>query len=462
LFQRVGEGAPSRGFDLLRVAAIFEGATAKAKYLSVLAPVDCPVHDVGAMPPKNTRFLLVVLLGLMGSCQGCLGCKTSPIDNEALLLPRSCMSAPALAEPPKLDILFVIDNSNSMREEQDAVARELTGFIDELKKGGGVPSDFNVGVVTTSVYLNGRLGNQTFYTSSSKQSGRLRPIPLELADGGVDFENPMGERLISGDDPELVTKFGKLVRQGVTGSGQETPFEAVRLALLGDPAAVPLAQGGNQGFLRDGARLLVVVLTDEDDCSETVRPPLVSVGDDSAIADCTEHEMQLTPVSEYHRMFTEDLRNTDGTTKEIIWAAIAPVGVGTKAAMATLDGNQVRNIDCPTSNQGGFRHRKMAEMFDSTLSNLDSICRLSFRETLITIAQLASVSQTIEIKNVADGKLLQFAITRSDGTVENCTLQNEGIVSFTPTGNSAKVRFGNQCRRRADDVSISIRQLCAT
>lgn len=412
---------------------------------------------------KSSRFFATAVLGMLASCQGCLGCK-SPIDNEQLLLPRTCESTPPVIEPPKLDILFVIDNSNSMKEEQEAVARELTGFIDELKKGGGVPAEFNVGVVTTSVYLNGRVGGQTFLNNYPKQAGHLRPIPLALADGGVDYDDPNGERLLSGTDPELVAKFGKLVRQGVTGSGQETPFEAVRLALLSDLTVTPLSMGGNQGFLRDGARLLIVVLTDEDDCSEKTRPPLVSVGDNGAIADCTDHEMQLTTVSEYHRMFTEDLKNSDGTVKEVIWTAIAPVGIGTKAAMAFVDGAQVRNIDCPTSNQGGFRHRQMAEMFDSTLINLDSICRDSYKDTLITIAQLASVNQTIEIKNVTDERLLQFGVTRKDGTVDNCTLANNGIVSFSRNllGTTAKVQFGNQCKRRADDQTILIKMICAT
>lgn len=413
----------------------------------------------------RTRTLLATsILIFVASCQGCFGCKTSPIDNPELMIPRACESAPPLIEPPKLDILFVIDNSNSMKEEQEGVARELTGFIDELRKGGGVPSDFNVGVVTTSVYLNGRLGMQPFYVQFPQQAGKLRPVPAPLADGGLDNENANGERLLLGTDPDLLTKFDLLVRQGVAGSGQETPFEAVRLALLTDLVNVPLDQGGNKGFLRDEARLLVVVLTDEDDCSETVRPPTVSVGDNAAVADCSDKEMQLTPLSEYHRMFTQDLKNSDGTTKEVIWTAIAPVGVTTKAAMAIVDGNQVRNIDCPTSNQAGYRQRAMAEMFDSTLINLDSICKPSYRDTLVTIAQLASVVQSIEISNVPDARLLQFVITRGDGTKENCTTANNGIVSFSQSsdGASARVQFGNQCRRRADDLSIVIKILCAT
>lgn len=412
---------------------------------------------------KPRTFFATAVFTLVASCQGCFGCP-SPVEDPNLVLVRSCESAPPLIEPPKLDILFVIDNSNSMREEQEAVARELTAFIDEIKNSGGVPTEFNVGVITTAIYLNGRVGGQPFVLNYPKQSGKLRPVPVELADGGIDLDPAGGQRLLSGTDAELIPKFARLIRQGTTGSGQETPFEAVRLALLSDLATTPIVNGGNKEFLRDGARLLVVVLTDEDDCSETARPPVVSVGDNGAVADCTANEMSLTTVSEYHRIFTNDLKNGDGTVKEVIWTAIAPVGVGTKAAMSVVDNGQVRNIDCPTSNQAGFRHRQMAEMFDSTLINLDSICRASFRETLINIAQLASVAQTIEIKNVPDERLMQFVITRKTGEVQNCTISNNGIVNFSRStdGTTAKVQFGNQCRRRADDQAIIIKMICAT
>lgn len=412
----------------------------------------------------NHRLLIVVAaFALVSGCQGCFGCNTSPVDNDKLLLPRTCQAEAPLIEPQKLDILFVIDNSNSMREEQEAVARELTAFIDEIKQGGGVRQDFHVGVITTSVYQHSNVGGFVWWTPYPKQAGKLRPIPEFFDDGGVEYETA-NERMLSGEDPELIAKFGKLVKQGVGGSGQETPFEAVRLALMSDLATTPLEQGGNGGFVRDGARLLVVVLTDEDDCSETARPSVVTVSDNPSVADCTDKATSLTPVSEYHRLFTEVLKNADGSPKELIWTAIAPVGRDTKAAMATIDGTQVRNIDCPTSNQGGFRHREMAERFDSSLINLDSICRDSFRQTLITIAELASVSQTIEVRNIPDENMLQASITRADGSTQNCTMLNNGIVSFTKgaTGAPAKIMFGNQCKRRADDQGVGIKLLCAT
>lgn len=413
---------------------------------------------------RQRTFFAAGFLLFVASCQGCFGCN-SPIENPDLVLVRSCESAPPLIEPPKLDILFVIDNSNSMREEQEAVARELTAFIDQIKSSGGVPTDFNIGVITTAVYLYGRVGAAPpFLLNYPKQAGRLRPVPTALPDGGLDLEPASAERLLIGTDPELISKFSRLVQQGTAGSGQETPFEAVRLALLTDLITTPIVNGGNQEFLRDGARLLVVVLTDEDDCSESVRPPTVSVGDNASIADCTVNEMQLTTVSEYHRMFTEELKNADGTVKEVIWTAIAPVSTSSKAAMAEVVGGQVRNIDCPTSNQAGFRQRQMAEMFDTTLINLDSICQTNFKDTLVNIAELASVAQTIEIKNVPDEKLMQFVIVRKTGEVQNCTIANDGIVNFSRStdGTSAKVQFGNQCRRRADDQSITIKMICAT
>jgi hypothetical protein len=418
--------------------------------------------QTSASTSGRNRFAIFVVLSFVASCQGCFGCQTSPLDASSNL-PRTCQSEAPLVEAQKLDILFVIDNSNSMVEEQAGVARELTTFVDQIRKAGGVRQDFHVGVVTTSVYLHSTQNGLDWYKTFPDQSGLLRPVPDFFADGGVNYDTT-NERLLVGDDPDLGAKFERLVRQGVSGSGQETPFEATRLALLGDASTIPLAQGGNQGFVRDGARLLIVVLSDEDDCSEIVRPPLVKVSDSTLVSDCTAGQNSLYPVSEYYRLFTTQLNSSDGSPREMIWTAIAPVGRETKAAMAVIEGGQVRNIDCPTSNQAGFRHRAMAELFDPTLANLDSICKDSYHDTLIRIAELASVSQTLEVKNVPDEHMLQVAISRQDGTQATCTLANGGLTSFTreADGVTAKMQFGNQCQRRADDTSLKIRLLCAT
>ena len=93
--------------------------------------------------------------------------------------------------------------------------------------------DFRVGVITTSVYRRAFFNNREEYREYD-EAGKLRPVPT--ASGGVSTE-----RFIESSDPELLTKFSRLVQQGTSGSGQEAPFEAVRRAELGGLKDVQLA-----------------------------------------------------------------------------------------------------------------------------------------------------------------------------------------------------------------------------
>lgn len=408
---------------------------------------------------KNRAFALLVMgLAFASGCNGCFGCST-PVDDPNRNLPRECQSIAPLIEAAKLDILLVIDNSNSMAEEQEGVARELVAFIDEVKKGGGVSTDFRVGVITTAIYQHTLVNGVKGYKEYPGQSGRLQAVPESLPDGGLVLGSG-SERVLRGEDPLLLEKFQKLVRQGTTGSGQETPFEAVRLALT-ELTRTPLDRGGNGGFLRDGARLLIIVLTDEDDCSEMKRPSTVTIGDQGNIDYCGDQSNSLTTVADYHQIFTTQLKDSQGRQRDVIWTAIAPVSINNKAAMSFVDNGQVRNIDCPTSNQAGVRHRKMAEMFDAQLQNLDSICKPSYRQTLIDIASLANISQVVEIKNVPDPRMLQVHITRKDETVQTCTLQ-KGLSNYEAgtDGQPGRLFFGPDCKRRSDDRAIEIKLLC--
>lgn len=416
----------------------------------------------GAVNHRQARVLAVAAFAAIASCQGCFGCQTSPVDGDSSELPRTCDVTPPLVEPQKLEILFVIDNSTSMIEEQTAVARELTAFINQIRQAGGIRQDFHVGVVTTTVYQHTWVNSVDWFRTFPEQAGKLRPVPDFFEDGGVNYDT-QNPRMLTGDDPDLVSNFARLVRQGVGGSGQETPFEALRLALTTDLITTPMSMGGNKEFLRDGSRLLIVVLTDEDDCSETARPSVVRIQNRPSIADCTEEANSLTPVNWYHSIF-RGLKNADGSPRDLIWTAIAPVSTVNKAAMGIVDQGSVKNVDCPTSNQAGYRHHTMAELFDPSLSNLDSICRASFHETLLHIADLASVSQVLEVHDVPDERMLQVLISRHDGSVTTCTLANNGLLSFTrgPAGGASKVQFGNQCLRRADDTAIEFKLFCAT
>ena len=398
------------------------------------------------------RFVL--LAAILSGATAC----DSPVDRPGSTLPGQCQAETPSIGPKRTDILFVIDNSGSMAEEQAAIATELPAFVEQLRQGGGVAQEFRVGVITTSVYRRTFINNREEYREYPNESGLLRPVPTTAGE-------PSAERFIEGTDPEVVAKFRRLVQQGTAGSGQESPFEAVRLAVASPAATQPLAQGGNGGFLRDGARLLIVVVTDEEDCSTTARPPPVRLTEDTSRDLCSEQAAELTSVGDYFDTF-QGLKDSKGASREVLWATIGPVALSDKRAgpiqETTASGTVVRNVECPTSFGPGVRHRAMAERFDSRLENLDSICKPSYRDTLVAIAELATLSQSIDVVNLPDPRLARVEVTRADGTVQTCSVAN-GDLRYDPSVGDAPARlfFLGTCPRRADDRSIEVKLLCA-
>ncbi len=384
-------------------------------------------------------------------------CK-SPVDEAGSTLPGKCQSESPVVAPQNTDILFVIDNSGSMAEEQAGIARELPAFIEALREGGGVAHDFRVGVITTSVYRRVLVAGEEYYRDYPEQAGRLQPVPD--ADG-----KPTGDRFIESTDEHLLERFQKLVQQGTTGSGQETPFEAARLAVTAPLSDTPIAEGGNGGFFRDGARLLVVVVTDEEDCSSTERPPPVIVPDDTSVDKCSEEADKLSTVDFYYETF-QALRDSRGARREVLWATVGPVALSDKRAELVQDvtpqGTFVRNVDCPTSYGPGYRHRAMSERFDSSFANLDSICRENYRDTLLGIAALAAVSQSIDVVNLPDPRLARVELTRAGGQVETCSVA-AGDLIYEPSGEGrpARIYFLESCLRRVDDEKVEVKVLCA-
>ena len=403
-----------------------------------------------------------MLAGVLGTLGGCT-CEAPP-ERAGSTVPTSCAYDAPLFAPVETDILFVVDDSNSMSEEQEGVARELPTFVQILQTGAGVQQNLRVGLVNTSVYSAFSNG-QTLFLTKYAQGGWLRTFPA--ADGGVGG----GERWLTDPDPDVVPRLSAAIRAlGINGSFQETPFEAARIALTGTGFWTMLPDGGNPnaGFLRPGGRLLVVAVSDEDDCSEeSHNPPAVVFTNAQGQDFCTLNENLLTPVGDYVTAFTQ-LDDGKGRLREILWGAIAPVARSNKVAQGvqgTLgDGGPViQNVDCPTSGGPGYRHRQMALAFDPTLTNLDSVCNPDYHQSLVSIAQVASIPQTLTLTdNVTDPRLLAVDITRADGSVQRCTIANGGIeVIAAMSTDPQAVRFQAGCLRRFTDTRVEVKLLCA-
>ncbi|HZJ53695.1 MAG TPA: VWA domain-containing protein, partial [Myxococcaceae bacterium] len=67
------------------------------------------------------------MAGLLGTLGGCT-CEAPP-ERAGSTVPTHCAYDAPLIEPVETDILFVVDDSNSMSEEQEGVARELPTFV---------------------------------------------------------------------------------------------------------------------------------------------------------------------------------------------------------------------------------------------------------------------------------------------------------------------------------------------
>jgi len=153
----------------------------------------------------------------------------------------------------QVDILFVVDNSGSMAEEQQNLRDNFDAFI---RGADRFQNDFQIGVVTTDI-------------SAEDQSGRLQGNPRIIRTG------PNAER-----------QFSETANVGDQGLGDEKGLEAAYLA-LSDPLAFDsgvacradadcaqsdrcvdgVCGGPNRGFIRPDAALEVIFLSDEEDQS---------------------------------------------------------------------------------------------------------------------------------------------------------------------------------------------------
>jgi hypothetical protein len=137
-----------------------------------------------------------------------------------------------------IDILFVVDNSASMLEEQNALQSNFWYFIQHLT-GTGV--DYHIGITVLDDW------------TTQPEIGALFGSTLYI---DPDTEDPVGA-------------FAANMTMGVDGMGScEVGLEASYRALT-----EPLASGTNVGFYRDDARLTVVVVSDEPDGSTTGQCP---------------------------------------------------------------------------------------------------------------------------------------------------------------------------------------------
>ncbi len=364
----------------------------------------------------------------------------------------------------RTDILFVVDDSASMDTSQTNLQTSFTSFINTLASSPA-KNDFQIGITTTSIdeptWLNGVVGGTVLMNDTFMRGGPNSGAPypkgalVALDDTGRYVSSP---RVLRGDSTTLIADFQRNVKVGVLGSGKEQGLRAAILALTDR-----IADGTNTGFLRQGARLAVIVVSDEDDCSDPYSPPHV-VGDPNQCHDQTVKNLndtvpapagQLRAIAEY----VNDLRTTPfgGEPRSVLVAGIVGVDDAGNAAGNTTG--------CPTATDAGQRYKMFVSDFGSS-GLLDSICKTSFAATLEHIATLISQEVTLQ-QAPYDWHLLSVGVIRASGETVSCVLGPAGdttadVVYAEPTATKPPtLTFQSQkCQIHAGD-QIDLKLVCA-
>ncbi len=336
-----------------------------------------------------------------------------------------------------IDILFVVDNSGSMAEEQAALARTIykpecpitdlehvpealldpaPGVLEELSTVCGFSQilaaydrDFRVGVITTDVdacdnALSEATDNDAW--GYRPQRGCLQPVPST------------GQKIIARDDVDVAGKFRELLDNvGTFGSPFERGLDAADVFLGGDSWVADGCEGDRDLFLRDEAQLMVVFVTDEDDCSHdgsdfpdetlTTCGPGESIVTEHRPDDCYDDAAALTPVRRYaERLAAVKGPNRADDVSVVVIAGAIPAGGGFIAAgcdkgAALLPGqcrpshglsnftgpgepcDATLDTPCCTADAGS----RYFELQDDVALTGGSICSESFVDTLIAATQ---------------------------------------------------------------------------
>ncbi len=239
---------------------------------------------------------MTLLAGVGVGLPTLLACLDHPLKDVRYEAASEVENSVQLTVNKDVDILFVIDNSGSMGEEQGLLADNFPAFINVLEDPE-VAANYRIGVTTTD---NGN----PFCGSTGPEAGKLqlsscRQRQQEFVFSGIPMadatavactdvcdletidieptitefddepsvrpwlENIEGKTNLADENVTTVEAFQCFGPQGIAGCGFESHLESMYKALL------RAQQSGEDqyGFLRSNAILSIVIVTDEVDCS---------------------------------------------------------------------------------------------------------------------------------------------------------------------------------------------------
>jgi len=342
---------------------------------------------------------LVAILGIWLGCGGDSGDARDRRANLDRYVPTPARDARSLevAAIERIDMLFIADDSGSMKQEHEALRMQFPRIVRALVTGDidadGEPefagvSDLHLGVISPDLGGLGTVGIER--CEGGGDDALLQHEPQ--ADGcAASYPSFLTYVAADNDVDRLAADFACVATLGTDGCGFEQPLEAALKALwpdgdarvdffmLGEARSGGHGDGANAGFSRGDADgnaapslLIVVLLTDEDDCSAWdggiftpthFLPPDDPRGQQALNLRCFLNADGLYPVERY----VEGLRLLrEGAEQLVMFTLIA----GVPAELVTTDQLDAFDYDDPVARDAFYdvllEDPRMQEEVDET------------------------------------------------------------------------------------------------
>ncbi|MBX3162068.1 MAG: hypothetical protein KF773_39260 [Deltaproteobacteria bacterium] len=380
-----------------------------------------------------------------------------------------------------IDILFLIDKSPTMADEQAALTANFPRFIRSLSQiEGGLPNihlgvisqDIGAGNMTVGGTCTG-LGDNGNLLATARVPGCTPPNGNFISD--IDMGNGTRQKNYTGS---LEDTFSCIASLGPTGCGFEQHLGSLEKALKNP---------NNAGFLRPDAFLAVIIISDEDDCSakdtQIFNPSNSAVG---PLADfrcfewgweCDEGIMSRTAPGTYTNCrprtnspylhhpdhFVEEIKKVKSDPRQIIISLINGPSATTEPSVPTtsvtintaMNNVAVLEPSCRVGNQSAFAMPRLAyfakqfpdrNSFFSLCNDDDGDGKADLERGLDLIAQL--------IKRVVGNPCFESDVSTTDLDPNNPGLQLECTVSEVerPNTPAAVERIMPTCKMQDENT----------
>ncbi|WP_413584764.1 hypothetical protein [Bdellovibrio sp. HCB274] len=198
---------------------------------------------------KTNAYISILSLAALSACApqdmsftASTLASSSPNQSDTVIPSRALSQNFDIRENAKIDVLFVVDNSGSMAEEQANMSSKISGFmnlVDHL--------DWRVALTTTDPRVN-----------TADAAGASAPW------GDGQFRSMLSKRFMSKADgsAQAQAALADAIKVGDKGNGDERPIFSIARAIERD-VALPAADR----FFRTDSNLVVIIISDEDECS---------------------------------------------------------------------------------------------------------------------------------------------------------------------------------------------------